>query len=60
VNIFDEARPHRADLFAIRRGNRINVLVRDGIGVCLVARRLKRVNTEDTSNCYAIAAFKMP
>jgi len=40
VNVFGEARPHHAYLFANRRGNRMKVLVHDGIGVWLVARRL--------------------
>lgn len=40
VNVFGEARPHHAYLFANRRGNRMKVLVHDGIGVWLAARRL--------------------
>ena len=35
-----EARPHHAYLFANRRANRMKVLVHDGIGVWLAARRL--------------------
>ena len=34
------ARPHHAYLFANRRANRMKVLVHDGIGVWLAARRL--------------------
>jgi transposase len=40
VSIFGAARPHHAYLFANRRANRMKVLVHDGIGVWLAARRL--------------------
>jgi transposase len=40
VRVFGEARAHHAYLFANRRGNRIKVLVHDGIGIWLCARRL--------------------
>ena len=40
VSVFGEARPHHAYLFANRRVNRMKVLVHDGIGVWLAARRL--------------------
>jgi len=40
VNVFGVARPHHAYLFANRRANRMKVLVHDGIGVWLAARRL--------------------
>ena len=40
VQVFGCARPHHAYLFANRRANRMKVLVHDGIGVWLVARRL--------------------
>ena len=40
VNVFGEARAHHAYLFANRRANRMKVLVHDGIGVWLAARRL--------------------
>lgn len=42
VNVFGSARPHHAYLFANRRGNRMKVLVHDGIGVWLAARRLNQ------------------
>ena len=42
VRVFGEARPHHAYLFANRRANRIKVLVHDGIGIWLCARRLHR------------------
>lgn len=40
VAVFGAARPHHAYLFTNRRANRIKVLVHDGIGVWLAARRL--------------------
>ena len=40
VAVFGAAHPHTAYLFANRRANRMKVLVHDGIGVWLAARRL--------------------
>ena len=40
VAVFGAARPHHAYLFANRRANRMKVVVHDGIGVWLAARRL--------------------
>jgi transposase len=40
VTVFGSAKPHNAYLFTNRRANRIKVLVHDGIGVWLAARRL--------------------
>ena len=40
VQVFGSAKPHHAYLFANRRANRMKVLVHDGIGVWLCARRL--------------------
>lgn len=42
VRVSGSAKPHHAYLFANRRANRIKVLVHDGIGVCLAARRLNQ------------------
>jgi transposase len=42
VKVFGSARPHHAYLFANRRANRMKVLVHDGIGVWLAARRLNQ------------------
>ena len=53
VKVFGAARPHHAYLFANRRANRMKVLVHDGIGVWLAARRLnsgKFVWPADTGN----------
>ncbi|HLL17551.1 MAG TPA: IS66 family insertion sequence element accessory protein TnpB [Rubrivivax sp.] len=44
VTVFGAARPHHAYLFANRRANRMKVLVHDGIGVWLAARRLNSGN----------------
>ena len=40
VAVFGAAHPHTAYLFANQRGNRIKVLVHDGLGIWLAARRL--------------------
>ena len=42
VAVFGAAQPHHAYCFANRRANRMKVLVHDGIGVWLAARRLNR------------------
>ena len=40
VSVFGAAHPHTAYLFANKRANRLKVLVHDGIGIWLAARRL--------------------
>ena len=40
ISVFGAAYPHHAYLFANKRANRIKVLVHDGIGIWLAARRL--------------------
>jgi hypothetical protein len=40
VQVFGAAHPHHAYLFANSRANRMKVLVHDGIGIWLAARRL--------------------
>jgi transposase len=42
VKVFGAARPHHAYLFANRSGTRMKVLVYDGFGIWLAARRLNR------------------
>lgn len=42
VQVFGEARPHHAYLFANRRANRLKILVHDGIGIWLAVRRLNQ------------------
>lgn len=40
VKVFGAAHPHHAYLFANQRANRMKVLVHDGFGIWLAARRL--------------------
>ena len=40
IDVFGAAQPHHAYLFANKRANRIKILVHDGIGIWLAARRL--------------------
>ncbi|MFJ4053989.1 IS66 family insertion sequence element accessory protein TnpB [Pseudomonas sp. NPDC089743] len=42
VAVFGAAKPHCAYLFANRRANRMKVLVDDGVGVWLAARRFNQ------------------
>lgn len=42
VQDFGAARPHHAYVFANKRANRIKVLVHDGVGIWLAARRLNK------------------
>ena len=42
IAVFDAAHPHHAYLFPNRRTNRMKVLVHDGIGIWLAARRLNQ------------------
>ncbi|MDF2434937.1 MAG: transposase [Mucilaginibacter sp.] len=42
VSVFGVARSHHAYLFLNRRGNRLKVLVHDGFGLWLCARRLQQ------------------
>jgi transposase len=42
VAVFGAAKPNCAYLFANRRANRIKVLVHDGVGIWLAARRLNQ------------------
>ena len=42
VRVFGAAHPHHAYIFANRRATRIKVLMHDGIGVWLAARRLNQ------------------
>ena len=40
IDVFGNAKPHHAYLFVNRRANRLKVIVHDGLGVWLAARRL--------------------
>ncbi|HEV7446394.1 MAG TPA: IS66 family insertion sequence element accessory protein TnpB [Steroidobacteraceae bacterium] len=42
VSVFGEARSHNAHLFMNRRANRVKVLLHDGFGLWLCARRLQQ------------------
>ena len=42
VGVFGAAHPNHAYLFANRRANRMKVLVHDGVGIWLAARRLNQ------------------
>lgn len=42
IAVFGAAKPHCAYLFANRRANRMEVLVHDGVGIWLAARRLNQ------------------
>ena len=42
VAVFGAARPHHAYVFANKRSTRLKVLVHDGIGIWLAARRLNQ------------------
>ena len=44
VQVFGSARPHCAYLFANKRANRMKVLIHDGLGIWLCARRLNPRN----------------
>ena len=55
VAVFGAAQAHTAYLFANQRGNRIKVLVHDGLGIWLVARRLHQGKfvwaAKNSANC---------
>jgi transposase len=40
IQVFGAAKPHHAYLFANKRGNRVKILLHDGLGLRLLARRL--------------------
>ena len=42
IEVFGASQPHHAYVFANRRGTRMKVLVCDGFGIWLAARRLNR------------------
>ena len=42
IETFGEARPHQAYLFANRSATRMKVLIHDGLGIWLAARRLQQ------------------
>ena len=55
VSMFGEARSHHAYLFMNRRANRLKVLVHDGFGLWLCARRLQQGHFIDRARILAHA-----
>ncbi|WP_338910192.1 IS66 family insertion sequence element accessory protein TnpB [Mycetohabitans rhizoxinica] len=55
VRVFGAARPHHAYLFANRDSTRMKVLVYDGLGIWLAARRLNKGRFIWTNGNQAIA-----
>ena len=55
VSVFGAAQPHHAYLFANKRANRLKILVHDGLGIWLAARRLHQGKfvwaAKDSANC---------
>lgn len=51
VTVFGSAQPRHAYLFANKRANRLKVLVLDGIGIWLAARRLHQGKFVWASDC---------
>jgi transposase len=51
VAVFGAAQPHHAYLFANKRANRLKILVHDGIGIWLAARRLHQGKFVWASDC---------
>ena len=60
VKVFGAAHPHHAYLFANRRANRLKVLVHDGFGIWLAARRLNKGRFIWTNGDQAIATALNP
>ena len=63
IKVFGQARAHHAYLFANRQANRMKVLVHDGIGVWLCARRLHKGSftwaSASTGSAVAITAEQL-
>ena len=51
IAVFGAAQPHHAYLFANKRANRLKILVHDGIGIWLAARRLNQGKFVWASDC---------
>ncbi|WP_439896936.1 IS66 family insertion sequence element accessory protein TnpB [Burkholderia ubonensis] len=60
VKVFGAARPHHAYLFANRHSTRLKVLVYDGFGIWLAARRLNKGRFIWTNGEHAIATALNP
>ena len=53
IAVFGAAHPHHAYLLANKRANRLKILVHDGIGIWLAARRLNQGKFVWASDCDA-------
>ena len=51
ITVFGVAQPHHAYVFANKRANRLKILVHDGIGIWLAARRLHQGKFVWASDC---------
>jgi transposase len=51
IAVFGAAHPHHAYLFANKRANRLKILVHDGLGIWLAARRLHQGKFVWASDC---------
>ena len=51
IAVFGAAQPHHAYLFANKRATRLKILVHDGIGIWLAARRLHQGKFVWASDC---------
>ena len=60
VSVFGYAKAHHAYLFANRRASRMKVLVHDGIGIWLAARRLHQGKFVWPKECGATLAMSRP
>ena len=58
LEVFGEAQPHHAYLFANRRGNRLKIVLHDGYGLWLAQRRLHqgRFHWPTGQESYALTA----
>ncbi|WP_146177496.1 IS66 family insertion sequence element accessory protein TnpB [Glaciimonas sp. PCH181] len=60
VNVFGSAKPHHAYLFANKNSTRMKVLVYDGFGIWLAARRLNKGRFVWTNGVTAVATPMNP
>ena len=58
VTVFGAAQPHHAYLFANKRANRLKILVHDGIGIWLAARRLHQGRFVWVSDCDTLCSLE--
>ena len=58
ITVFGVAHPHHAYLFANKRANRLKILVHDGIGIWLAARRLHQGKFIWASDCDTLCSLE--